>query len=79
MTVKTGNGPAPTLVTSVSPAYTCSAPTNPPITAHHGMEAKAFRVGKGWCIMRKTQVKKKVISANDTAEASQGFTTDLLS
>jgi hypothetical protein len=43
------------------------------------MEAKAFRVGKGWCIMRKTQVKKKVISANDTAEASQGFTTDLLS
>jgi hypothetical protein len=46
VTVKAENGPAPTLVTSVSPAYTCTAPTNSPITAHHGMEAKSFGVGK---------------------------------
>jgi hypothetical protein len=43
------------------------------------MEAKSFGVGKGWGIMRKAPVKKKVISANDTAEASQGFTRDLFS
>jgi len=73
VTVKPAKGPAPTLVTRVSPAYTCMAPTKPPMTAHQGMDVGSLVVGKGCGMMKKAPVKKKVITANDTAEASYGF------
>lgn len=55
------------------------APTNPPMTAHPGIEARSFDVGKGCGRIKKAPVKNKVISAKDMAEASHGFITDLLS
>lgn len=47
VTVIPTNGPAPTLCTSVSPAYTWTAPTIPPSGAHHGIRAGLAPFGNG--------------------------------
>jgi hypothetical protein len=44
---KADKRPGTNFMTSVRPAYSCTAPTNPPTTAHQGNSAKSFSLGSG--------------------------------